>query len=211
MGAAQASDYLENKLIDHLFRAGTFAKPTALWVALFTGSPADAGGGTEVDRRQLCAREPGAVRYQLARHPGRHDRRRARAPAARPPMPSSSAFPAPTATWGTVSHFGIFDAATAGNLLIWDALTVARPILSGDPAPTFNIDALTCGGGLMAFDAHKNLAISTVVTAPTPATSGTTLTVTAGEGARFPAPPFNATVWPSTAMPDAGQCAKWSA
>ena len=48
MGAAQASDYLENKLIDHLFRAGTFAKPTALWVALFTGSPADAGGGTEV-------------------------------------------------------------------------------------------------------------------------------------------------------------------
>ena len=54
---------------------------------------------------------------------------------------------------------------------------------------------------MAGFDAHKNLAVSAVVTAPTPATSGTTLTVTAGEGARFPAPPFNATVWPVNAMP----------
>ena len=53
----------------------------------------------------------------------------------------------------------------------------------------------------MAFDAHKNLAVSAVASAPSPATSGTTLTVTAGEGARFPAPPFNATVWPVNAMP----------
>jgi hypothetical protein len=54
----------------------------------------------------------------------------------------------------------------------------------------------------MAFDAHKNLAISAVVTAPTPATSGTSLVVTAGHGARFPAAPFNATVWPANAPPD---------
>ena len=54
---------------------------------------------------------------------------------------------------------------------------------------------------MAGFDAHKNLAVSAVVTAPTPATSGTTLTVTTGEGARFPAPPFNATVWPVNAMP----------
>jgi len=53
----------------------------------------------------------------------------------------------------------------------------------------------------MAFDAHKNLAITTVLTAPTPATSGTTLTVAAGEGARFPAAPFNATVWPVNTIP----------
>lgn len=54
----------------------------------------------------------------------------------------------------------------------------------------------------MPFDAHKNLAIATVVTAPNPATTGTTLGVTAGQGARFPAVPFNATVWPATAAPD---------
>jgi len=53
----------------------------------------------------------------------------------------------------------------------------------------------------MAFDAHKNLAVSTVATAPTPATSGTSLVVAGGEGVRFPAPPFNATLWPASATP----------
>jgi len=53
----------------------------------------------------------------------------------------------------------------------------------------------------MAFDAHKNLAITAVATAPSPPTSGLSLVVTAGEAARFPAPPFNATVWPASAIP----------
>jgi hypothetical protein len=46
------------------------------------------------------------------------------------------------------------------------------------------------------FDSHKNLAYSAVATAPSPATTGTSLVVTAGDGAKFPAAPFNATVWP---------------
>lgn len=53
----------------------------------------------------------------------------------------------------------------------------------------------------MAFDAHANFAYSVVVTAPSPAASGTSLTVTSGTGALFPAVPFNATVWPSNAPP----------
>lgn len=53
----------------------------------------------------------------------------------------------------------------------------------------------------MAFDAHKNFAVSTVATAPSPATSGTSLVVAAGEGAKFPAAPFNATVWPASTQP----------
>jgi len=51
----------------------------------------------------------------------------------------------------------------------------------------------------MPFDAHKNLAITTIVTPPGP--GGTTCTVTAGQGAFFPAPPFNATVWPVNQPP----------
>jgi hypothetical protein len=50
-------------------------------------------------------------------------------------------------------------------------------------------------------DNHVNLAVSTVATAPSPATSGTSLVVAAAEGARFPAVPFNATVWPAGAAP----------
>jgi len=45
-------------------------------------------------------------------------------------------------------------------------------------------------------DAHTNFAKSLVATAPSPASSGTSLVVTAGDGALFPAPPFNAVVFP---------------
>ena len=51
----------------------------------------------------------------------------------------------------------------------------------------------------MSFDAHKNLAFSTVTTAPTPATSGTSLIVTSSS--TFPAVPFNATIWPVNVQP----------
>lgn len=53
----------------------------------------------------------------------------------------------------------------------------------------------------MPFDQHRNFAYSTVATAPSPADSGTSLVVAAGEGSRFPTPPFNATVWPASAQP----------
>lgn len=43
-------------------------------------------------------------------------------------------------------------------------------------------------------DAHKNFAISTVATPPSPAASGTTLVLATGTAALFPATPFNATV-----------------
>ena len=61
----------------------------------------------------------------------------------------------------------------------------------------------------MAFDAHKNLGIGTVVTAPTPPTTGTTVTVGAGEGARFPAAPFNGTVWAADMPPDPTTAEVW--
>ena len=49
-------------------------------------------------------------------------------------------------------------------------------------------------------DAHKNFAISLVATAPSPKNTGTSLTVTAGEGGLFPTPPFQATIWPVNAQ-----------
>lgn len=53
----------------------------------------------------------------------------------------------------------------------------------------------------MPFDAHKNFALSLVATAPSPDISGTSLIVTASDGDKFPAPPFNATVWPAAVPP----------
>ena len=50
-------------------------------------------------------------------------------------------------------------------------------------------------------DSLKNFAYSLVATAPSPATSGTSLVVTAGQGSYFPTTPFDATIWPSGTQP----------
>lgn len=49
------------------------------------------------------------------------------------------------------------------------------------------------------FDASKNFAYGIIAIAPSPPTSGTSLTVNTGDGAKFPATPFNATIWPAGA------------
>ena len=41
-------------------------------------------------------------------------------------------FTAATGNWGSVSHFGLFDASTGGNLLIHGAFSVAKTIQQGD-------------------------------------------------------------------------------
>lgn len=50
-------------------------------------------------------------------------------------------------------------------------------------------------------DAHKNFAVTSIVTAPSPATTGTSVTVATGRGAIFPTPPFNAVIWPASGLP----------
>ena len=51
-------------------------------------------------------------------------------------------FPAATANWGTISHFGVWDAVTAGNFLGSGAVTTAKAVTSGDTA-RFAANALT--------------------------------------------------------------------
>lgn len=54
---------------------------------------------------------------------------------------------------------------------------------------------------MATFDAHKNFAISTVAVAPSSPTGGTSLSVFAGDGTKFPAVPFNAVIWPINTQP----------
>lgn len=53
----------------------------------------------------------------------------------------------------------------------------------------------------MSPDAHANFAYSTVLTAPSPATSGTSIVLASGGGLLLPSTPFNITIWPSNANP----------
>lgn len=125
-----ASDYLEGKIIDHLFRTGTLAKPAALYFALYTAAPSDAGGGTEVSGGGYArvAVTPLDANFAAAAVQGGIT------------VTSNSGavtYPAPNASWGTVTHWGVLDAASAGNLLFWGALTASKIIANGDPAPSW--------------------------------------------------------------------------
>lgn len=127
------SDYLEVELRKHVFRTGSFTKPTALYVALFTANPTDAGGGTEVN---------GGSYARVQRDPLDANWTAASATDGLTDNAAAITFPTPTANWGTITGFGIFDAATLGNLLIWGALAVQKTVNNGDPAPSFAAGAL---------------------------------------------------------------------
>lgn len=138
------SNYFENKLIDHVFRGVAYTAPAALYVALFTAAPSDSGGGTEVTGGAYARVNLAPSTTNWAATNG----------ATTTTNPSSGTtgttsnnsvvtFPTPTANWGTVTHAAIFDASTAGNMLTWAALSASKTINNGDPAPSFEISALT--------------------------------------------------------------------
>ena len=113
---AEFSNYLENKLLDHVLRNVSYTSPTTVYVGLFTSDPTDAGSGTEVSG-------------------GSYARQVVSVTTASGGVVTSSAditFPQATANWGTVSHIGILDALTSGNLLMHTPLTTSKTIDSGD-------------------------------------------------------------------------------
>lgn len=140
---AALSDYLENKLIDFLLRGQAFAAPATTYVALLTAAPSDAGGGTEVTGGAYARV---AITSSLANWAGTQAAASTVASSGSSGTTSNNAaltFPAPTANWGVVTHFGVYDAATGGNLLFWSALTSSKTINSGDAAPSFAAAALS--------------------------------------------------------------------
>ena len=131
---AGMSDYLEVQLRAHVFRTGSFTKPTGLWVSLHTADPTDAGTGTEVS---------GGSYARVARAPLDANWTAASATDGVTTNAAAVTFPAPTANWGVVTHFGIWDAATTGNLICHGALTTPKTINNLDPAPSFAIGAIS--------------------------------------------------------------------
>lgn len=141
---AGMSDYLENKLIDHLFRGRSFTAPTQIWVGLLTATPSDTGGGTEVTGGSYARATPGVnsdTSWKATQ--GGTPAAASSGTGGQTSNPATLSFPSPSANWGTVTHLGIYDASTAGNLLFWVALTASKTINNGDAAPSFAIDALT--------------------------------------------------------------------
>lgn len=132
--AGSFSDYLEAKVLNEVFGATAFAAPGTLYVALFTAAPSDSGGGTEVTGGSYARI---AVTNNTTNWPN--------ATGTSPTSKSNGTvitFPTATANWGTVVAFGIFDASSGGNLLVWADLNANRTVNSGDTT-SFAVSALT--------------------------------------------------------------------
>ena len=113
---AEMSNFLENALVNATLRNTTYTSPATVYVALFTTDPTDAASGTEVSG-------------------GSYARTSVTFAAPSNGASASSAdctFPTCTSTWGTVSHIGIFDASTSGNLLYHTPLDTSKTIETGD-------------------------------------------------------------------------------
>jgi len=110
------SNYLENALVNATLRNTTYTSPATVYVGLFTTDPTDAGSGTEVSG--------GSYARQSASFAAPSDGASATS--------ADVTFPQATASWGTVTHFGVFDASSSGNLLYHGALTVSKAIETGD-------------------------------------------------------------------------------
>lgn len=113
---AEMSNYLENALIDATLRNTSYTSPTNVYVALHTADPQDDASGAEVSG-------------------GSYARTSVTFGAPSDGASSNSAdvtFPTATASWGTVTHIGIWNAASGGQLLYHTPLDSSKTIDTGD-------------------------------------------------------------------------------
>lgn len=114
------SNYAEAAILNYFFRTAAVTRPTAWYIALYKSDPTDDNTGTEVSgggyaRRSVTFNAPAQVdgKGQIANS-------------------AIVEFPEATADWGEVTHFGVFDALTGGNLLGSGQLKTSRIYLTGD-------------------------------------------------------------------------------
>lgn len=129
-----ASNYFEEKIGNHIFRTDTLEKPSALYIALFTTLPSEDGtGGVEIVGNGYA--RVGIVSADSNwTPPNAGDGKFSNAIA--------TAFPLPTADWGTVNGYGIYDASSAGNMWFYAPLTTPKNVTTGF-VPVFVAGELT--------------------------------------------------------------------
>jgi len=111
------SNYAEKLVLDWLVTTGSVVRPTAWFLALFTSTTDDAGGGTELSGNGY-ARE--AVICAAAATPSGGTQNT-----------NGIVFTAVGGSWGTVSHIAIYDAVSGGNSLWHGPLVTPQVIVDG--------------------------------------------------------------------------------
>lgn len=111
---AALSNYAENKVLDHLTGRAAWTAPTNTYLALFTTDPTDADSGTEATGGSYARQ---AVTFGAA---------------SGGTISNSAAVTFTSMPAGTFTHFGLYDADTAGNLLVHGSLTAFKTTGAGD-------------------------------------------------------------------------------
>lgn len=117
------SDFLENRLNDHVLGNTAYSAPASVYLALFTAAPTEAGGGTAVsgggyarltvtNNTTNWGASTNGIKTNLVQ----------------------LAWPAATANWGTIVAVAIMDALTSGNMLYYDPAITPITINSGQVA-----------------------------------------------------------------------------
>ncbi|HCO92985.1 MAG TPA: hypothetical protein DIU00_03390 [Phycisphaerales bacterium] len=115
------SDYWENKILDHIFGKGSYTPPV-IYVALSTADPTDDGSGFAEPSGNAYARVQTSASDWNAASGGSLDNA------------GDITFGQATGSWGTITHFALFDAVTGGNMLAHGALSQPKAIGGSDTA-----------------------------------------------------------------------------
>ena len=109
------TNFLETEILDHVFAGAAYTAPSTLYLGLFTGAPGEAGGGTELSGSAYVRK---AIAFTTSGDTTSNN--------------AAVEFPTATGSWGTVTHVGVFDALTSGNLMVYATLSASKAVASGD-------------------------------------------------------------------------------
>ena len=109
------SNAFETTVLTWAFTTGSVTRPTAWHLALFTSNPAEDASGTEVSGGGYARQ---AATFTVSGNTASNS--------------GAIEYPTATAGYGTVSHVGVFDASSGGNLISYAALTTSKTIDTGD-------------------------------------------------------------------------------
>jgi hypothetical protein len=123
------SDYLENAVLNHVFKNTALSQPSNLYIALCTVTVTDSMTGSTITEpsgnayaRTLC--NGWTVSSGSAQNSG------------------TVTFPTASGSWGTILDVAICDASSGGNVIAYGTLTSSRSITTNDVV-VFNASQIT--------------------------------------------------------------------
>jgi hypothetical protein len=109
------TNFLETEVLDHVFGGNAYTAPVTLYTGLYTAAPSDTGGGTELSGDGYARQ---ATAFTVTGNTASNT--------------DAEEWATATGSWGTITHVGVFDASTGGNLMAYGTLTASKTIATGD-------------------------------------------------------------------------------